>query len=612
MSPRYIDNIADIIVQNSDLISIISEYVQLKKTGRNVKGLCPFHNEKTPSFVVSDEKQLYHCFGCGAAGSVIQFIMQIENLDFLDAIELIAEKSHIDLSQYEVASTGKKVDRKAQDNLLELTREAAIFYYKQLKNQGETATAYFEKRGIDQETVRTFGLGFAPDDWNHLMNYLRRKKYTEEQMEKAGLIIQRNSGNGYYDRFRNRVMFPIMDVRGRVIGFGGRVLDDSTPKYLNSPESTIFDKSNTLYGLNIAKKYVRDSKQIIVVEGYMDVISLHRKGVPNAVATLGTALTKSHGNLLKRYADEVIIAYDSDEAGQKATLRSLDILESTGLKVRIFNMMDCKDPDEFILKYGQEQFAKQVKYALTSVDFQLNLSKESFDMDTNDGRISYIKEAVNILKKLGSDTEKSLYATKLSEEMNIDRNVIQGEIMTRKRRSHYSEPDTFSQTQPQMNAVLAQKKQAKTPNHEVEKRVLQLMCLGRDVYQKMKQEIEIEWLIEPMTEACVSGLEHYYQSYEKVQMDQLIDYLDMDEVTYLKEIIEKNIPISDPRKEMELIAIQLKTLHLEKKIKELSRKMSHANQNITIDNHEDTAIMKRMLNDYYKELADTRKRMVRQ
>jgi len=612
MSPRYTDNIADVIVQNSDLISIISEYVQLKKTGRNVKGLCPFHNEKTPSFVVSDEKQLYHCFGCGAAGSVIQFIMQIENLDFLDAIELIAEKSHIDLSQYEVSSTTAiKTDRKVQESMIELTREAAIYFYKQLKSDESNASAYFKKREIDEETIRTFGLGYSPDGWDHLLKHLKTKKYTEEQIEKAGLIIARNSGTGYYDRFRDRVMFPIMDVRGRVIGFGGRVLDDSTPKYLNSPESSIFDKSNTLYGLNIAKKNVRDTKQIIVVEGYMDVISLFRKGVHNAVATLGTALTRSHGNLLKRYADEAVIAYDSDEAGQKATLRSLEILESTGIKVRIFDMMDCKDPDEFIIKYGYERFIKQLNHALTSVEFQLRLAKFKYDFDTNDGRVSYIKEAVSILKKLKSDSEKSHYASKLADEMDIDRNVIQNEIIDRKKRVQSHEPEMY-ENRPTMDRVLKRKKADNSKNAQLEKRLLQLMAIGKEEFDAIINQIDTEWILDPMVLECINPLSIYYELHEKIKVDILIDLMDIDEITYLKDIIEKNIPIENPKKEIEMVVVQLKTLYLDKQIKELKMKLKESNQNITIDNSEDTAIMEKMLKDYTIELFNTKKRIAKQ
>jgi len=612
MSPRYTDNIADVIVQNSDLISIISEYVQLKKTGRNVKGLCPFHNEKTPSFVVSDEKQLYHCFGCGAAGSVIQFIMQIENLDFLDAIELIAEKSHIDLSQYEVSSTTAiKTDRKVQESMIELTREAAIYFYKQLKSDESNASAYFKKREIDEETIRTFGLGYSPDGWDHLLKHLKTKKYTEEQIEKAGLIIARNSGTGYYDRFRDRVMFPIMDVRGRVIGFGGRVLDDSTPKYLNSPESSIFDKSNTLYGLNIAKKNVRDTKQIIVVEGYMDVISLFRKGVHNAVATLGTALTRSHGNLLKRYADEAVIAYDSDEAGQKATLRSLEILESTGIKVRIFDMMDCKDPDEFIIKYGYERFIKQLNHALTSVEFQLRLAKLKYDFDTNDGRVSYIKEAVSILKKLKSDSEKSHYASKLADEMDIDRNVIQNEIIDRKKRVQSHEPEMY-ENRPTMDRVLKRKKADNSKNAQLEKRLLQLMAIGKEEFDAIINQIDTEWILDPMVLECINPLSIYYELHEKIKVDILIDLMDIDEITYLKDIIEKNIPIENPKKEIEMVVVQLKTLYLDKQIKELKMKLKESNQNITIDNSEDTAIMEKMLKDYTIELFNTKKRIAKQ
>jgi len=611
MSPRYTDNIADIIIQNSDLISIISEYIQLKKTGRNVKGLCPFHNEKSPSFVVSEEKQLYHCFGCGAGGSVIQFIMQIENLDFIDALELIAEKSHIDLSQYETTSTNRP-NRKDNDDLIEMTREAAIFFYKQLRKEGNPAIDYLTNRGIDQETVRSFGLGYAPLGWDNLIKHLKSKNYTEKLMEKSGLVVKRDNSPGYYDRFRERVMFPIMDVRGRIIAFGGRVLDDSNPKYLNSPESSIFDKSNTLYGLNIAKKMLTDSKQIIVVEGYMDVISLHRKGIQNVVATLGTALTKSHGSLLKRYANEAIIAYDSDEAGQKATIRSLDILESTGLKVRVFDMLDTKDPDEFVVKYGQEKFHDQVNRSLTSIEFKLKLVRVDCDFKTNDGRIKYIKEAINILKKLKSDSEKSIYAGKLAEEMNIDRNAIESEIMTSKKQTRNTQDTQRQVSNVTMKSILSKAHHKKSPNMSVEKKLLQLMSLGRATFNKLWEQIDAEWIYESTTQKCIGYLNKYYQYEEDVVVDKLIDHMDMEDIAYLKNIIETKIPILDVNKEIELVTIQLKTLFLEKKIRELRSEITSGYQNITLDNREDTAIIERMLNEYILQLAETKKRMQRQ
>lgn len=302
MGAKYDNRITEVILESINIVDLISEYTPLKRTGRNYKGLCPFHNEKTPSFSVSEEKQFYHCFGCGVGGDAIKFVQEIENFDFLDAIEYLADKYGIDIDSYKNAESGNRqptVPPDVKKALYAISREAAILYYKELPKSSE-AMSYIEGRGLDQSIIRKFGLGFAPDDWHYLNKKLSKNKQMESLLIRAGLVAKSSKGN-VYDYFRNRIVFPIRDIKGNVIAFGGRVMDGSNPKYLNSPETDIFNKSNTLYGLNLAKNAFSDERRIIVTEGYMDVISLHQQGVENAVATLGTALTTQHGRILSRY-----------------------------------------------------------------------------------------------------------------------------------------------------------------------------------------------------------------------------------------------------------------------------------------------------------------------
>lgn len=404
------EEVIERIKEQNDIVDIISEKVKLKHSGRNYLGLCPFHNEKTPSFSVSVDKQIYKCFGCGEAGNVITFVMKTKGLSYVESIEYLAEKANISIEQ----GKDKKVKDK-KDILYKINVEAARFFFNNLNNNLKEKE-YFLKRGITQVTIRRFGLGYSLNNWEELLSFLKRKGFSNELVSEAGLAIAKDKG-GFYDRFRNRVMFPVFDHRGKVIGFGGRVLDDSKPKYLNSPETQIFSKRTNLYGLNFAIKDNKD-RCLVIVEGYMDCISLHQVGITNVVASLGTALTVNQARLLKRYADTAIIAYDADIAGQNATLRGLDVLKGVGLDVKVLTVPDGKDPDGYVRIHGKEEFLKLISNSVPLIDYKLNRAKENKNLFKETDLIQYAKEVTEIVEDL-NPIEQDIYIKKVSEQTGI-------------------------------------------------------------------------------------------------------------------------------------------------------------------------------------------------
>lgn len=418
------EDIVEKVRESNDIVDVISEYVPLKRRGKNLVGLCPFHKEKTPSFSVQPEKQIYHCFGCGEGGNVISFIMKYKNIEFVDAVVMLAERANIEIPEghanYDSVKAGLK------EKIYNVNIEAAKFFYAGLK-RSNTALEYFKGRGIDEKTARKFGLGYSYDSMDFLLKYFSSKGYTPEFLMSAGLVIKKENRELYYDRFRNRVMFPVFDVRSRVIGFGGRVLDDSKPKYLNSPETPVFNKGNNLYGLNFAVKG-NINRKILIVEGYMDVIALHQYGIINAVASLGTALTKEQAKLIKRYADDVIISYDADTAGQAATLRGLDILADTGLNVTILNIPSGKDPDEFIRAEGRDAFIKSMDNSIPLIEYKIKRNSEGYNLSTTEGKIGFIKACSEILCEVSDPVVVDAYVAKLSGETGISAQALYDEI----------------------------------------------------------------------------------------------------------------------------------------------------------------------------------------
>ena len=409
-----------------DIASVIGDYIKIQPSGQNYKALCPFHVEKTPSFHISTAKQVYKCFGCGEGGDVINFVMKMENLDFMDAVRLLANRCGIDINFNIDEETKQKIElsKKYQD----IHTEAARFYFSNLVKSKNSGYDYLRNRGLDDKTIKRFGLGYSQDSWNSLMDYLIEEKgYSQEELLECGLIGKSTKTDKYYDKFRNRAMFPIFDYRGNVIGFGGRVLDDSLPKYLNSPDTLIFNKRHNLYGLNFARKNL-SSRTVILVEGYMDLISLYQYGIQIAVATLGTALTSQQARLIKRYADNVIISYDSDGPGTKASLRAIDILVEAGLSVKVLDLKDAKDPDEYVRKYGTDEYRKAMKDAVPRIKFKIDNLKSSFDLSKDQDNIKFAQEAVNIIKQLKSPVEIDYYIKYLSEIVQLDEDAVKREI----------------------------------------------------------------------------------------------------------------------------------------------------------------------------------------
>ncbi len=448
---RLSDDFIREIKYRNDLGELAASYMQLKRRGRNLVGLCPFHGEKTPSFNIYTENGSFYCFGCGTGGDVITFAMKIENLDYMEAVKFLAERAGMSLPEdaYD-DSLGKLRTR-----IYEANREAARFFYQKLVSpEGSEALSYLRQRGLADRTIRHFGLGYAPDERFALGNHLRQRGFTESELITANLVFKSRSGNSVLDRFYNRVMFPIIDVRGNVIAFGGRIMTDQKPKYLNTSDTPVFNKSNNLFSLNNAKNSKSDA--LILCEGYMDVISLNQAGFTNAVATLGTALTPDQAALMKRYCKEVIICYDADEAGQNATVRAIDILRRVGLIVKVISIPDGKDPDEFIRRHGDKghaAFQNVLDNSGNDMDYRMQKLRSGYDMNTPQGKLGYLTEGVRLLCELDNPMERDIYASRLSDETDVAKSSILEQIKNgMKRRSYNRRKSDFSQIQKDISA----------------------------------------------------------------------------------------------------------------------------------------------------------------
>lgn len=412
----YSDELIEEVRSRNDIVDVVGGYVRLQKKGNTYFGLCPFHNEKTGSFSVSPHKQMYYCFGCGAGGNVFTFLMQYENFTFGEAMQTLADKVGVELPKQEMSAAQKKeADKRAL--LLEINKEAAKYFYSLLRHpRGQKAYDYFKKRELSDETMQKFGLGYSDQYSDDLYRYLKGKGYQDEILKETGLITY-DEVRGGHDKFWNRAMFPIMDVHNHVIGFGGRVMGDGEPKYLNSPETKVFDKSRNLYGLNIARSTRKD--QLLLCEGYMDVIALHQAGFDNAVASLGTALTSGHANLLKRYTKEVYITYDSDGAGVKAALRAIPILKEVGIVTKIINMQPYKDPDEFIKAMGAEEYQKRIDNAENSFMFEIRIMQKDYDMKDPESKTAFYNEIAKKLLAFSEELERNNYIEAVAGKYNI-------------------------------------------------------------------------------------------------------------------------------------------------------------------------------------------------
>ena len=411
----------DELLARNPIEEVVGRHVTLRRSGANMFGLCPFHGEKTASFSVAPDKGIYYCFGCHKGGGSINFVMEMEGLTYPDAVRALAQRSGMEVPEDDQYQSRYR----QQERLWALCKEAARYFHTQLYSEaGAQGLAYAQKRGMPKSTLTTFGIGFAPDSWNGLVMAMKAKGYTEQELKDAGLVSEK--GGRIYDRFRNRLMFPIIDVRGNIIGFGGRVMDDSTPKYLNSPETVIFNKRKNLFALNIARK----SKlgYLILVEGYMDAIALHQYGFDCAVASLGTSLTEEHATLISRYVEQVVLIYDGDEAGQRATKRAIPILEKAGIRVKVLQMKDAKDPDEFLKKFGADKFKLLLEESSNRVEYQLNAIARKYDLRIDDQRIRFLQESAELICTLGSSVQREIYSSRVAQAAKITEESMKLEV----------------------------------------------------------------------------------------------------------------------------------------------------------------------------------------
>ncbi|WP_303107455.1 DNA primase [uncultured Ruminococcus sp.] len=536
----------------SDITEIASSYVNLKRHGRNMVGLCPFHGEKTPSFNIYTESGSFYCFGCGAGGDVITFIMKIENLDYVEAVKFLAQRAGMEMPE----NTYDDSLSKLRMRIYEANREAARFFHATLLSQrGQSGLNYLRGRALSDRTIRHFGLGFADDDWNSLCNHLKNKGFSEYEIYSANLAFKRKNGNGIYDRFVNRVMFPIIDLRGNVIAFGGRIMTDEKPKYLNTSDTPVFKKSENLFSLNNAKS--SGTRTLILCEGYMDVIALNQAGFTNAVATLGTALTNEQAVLMKRYADEVIICYDADDAGQKATARAIDILRNAGLPIKILTVPSGKDPDEFIRSKGENgpaAFKLLIEKCGNDIEYRLMKLKENYNLNTTDGKVAFLNEAVKIVATIESPIERDVFASKLCAELEIDKNAFLEQISKVKRRDRRENiKKETRQIQAELNGQsdkINREHYKKPRSSSAEEALLVYLINNPDYANSISERVTPDKfsnsLIKRYYEYVLSKIKSGYEPLTSVSSD-----FNSDEVSYLYKLISTTIPAASTREAVE-------------------------------------------------------------
>ena len=569
---RYSEDIIDEIRANNDIVDVISQYVILKRSGRNFFGLCPFHREKSPSFSVSPDKQIFHCFGCGAGGDVFGFIKKIENIEFKEAVEILAERSNIKLP-----TSDNKDDNKIQymkSRLYEIYKISADFFhdnlYKPTAKQGQD---YVKKRKLDNATLKKFKIGFS-GKYDELYRFLKEKGFTEEEMITSRLINKLSNGN-FIDAFKNRLMFPIKDVRERVIAFGGRALDDSKPKYINSPETLIYSKGRNLYALDIAKNTKEDG--IIMVEGYMDAVSLHQRGIDNVVASLGTALTEAQGRLLMKYVSKIIVGYDSDAAGQDATMRGLEILKNIGYDIRVLQIEGAKDPDEFVIKYGSGRFKLAVQKAISLVEFKVKVLKNKYNLENSNDKIKFLNEISKIISEIDNDIEKEVYIDKIAKQYNISKEAI------------YAQLNKITYSTNKSSKILERNitkginiKNVKRENIDdiIEKRekliIYLLITLKLNVYNKIKNIISANDFKGEKNKKIVEIL---YSQFEKGYSSNILDLFNNDDeiINYITYIMSSEIDIENTEKAIDDLINKIKKEKLIEEKNNLLKKLIDSN-----------------------------------
>lgn len=539
---RYSDEVINDVRQSNDIVDVISQYVHLKRSGRNFFGLCPFHNEKSPSFSVSPDKQIFHCFGCGVGGNVFSFITQIEGINFVEAVQMLAERANIQLPTLQDNGDSQREELKAK--VYKVNEFTAEFYHQNLyKPQAKIAQEYVKKRQLSNETLKSFKIGFS-GKFDELYQELKKQGFGEREILESGLVNKNERGQ-YIDRYRNRLMFPICDARGKVIAFGGRVLDDSKPKYINSPENVVYSKGRNLFGLNVAKK--GDLKRILIVEGYMDVISLHQRGITNVVAPLGTALTEQQGWLLRKNAEQIILSFDSDEAGLKAKLRALDILQNMGCDLRILQMEGAKDPDEYIIKYGNARFNNLVDKALSIIEFKVKILKKDLNLENTNDKIKFLNEIAKLISNVNNTIEREVYIEKIAKEYDISKEAIYAEV----NKLTYKNVKTEKVLEKPKPVVTHIKREEKVISEAVKRRentVISLLLMGDlNIFEILRKNIKVENFQDEVNKKIAQKL---YEEFEKgnSNINAIIDNLEQDEQNQITMIMSEDYEITDIEK----------------------------------------------------------------
>ena len=544
---RYSDDLIEEIRSRNDIVDVISGYVKLQRKGSSYFGLCPFHNEKSPSFSVSPGKQMYYCFGCGAGGNVITFIMEYENFTFMEALKFLADRAGIKLPEMEYSKEAKEqADKKAM--LLEINKTAAsYFYYKLRQDSGRMAHEYLTGRGLSLETIQKFGLGYSDKYSNDLYQYMKKKKYSDELLRESGLFNV-DEKRGMYDKFWNRVIFPIMDVNNRVIGFGGRVMGDGKPKYLNSPETLIFDKSRNLYGLNAAR--TSRKRQMIVCEGYMDVIAMHQAGFTNAVASLGTAFTSQQAALLKRYTDEILLLYDSDEAGQKAALRAIPILKNAGLPARVVDLKPYKDPDEFIKHLGADEFQKRLDGAMNSFLYEVSVLEKQYNMADPQGKTGFHREIAGKLLAFPEEIERNNYMEAVSRKYGIRYEDLKKLV------NQMAMKGTPAQEYVRPKSGIQNKKEEESGIDKAQKLMLTWLVSYPDTFRVTKPYIGPEDFTTPLYHTVAKLLYEQFEQGETNPAKLLNRFTDSEEQSKVAALFNARIPLEN-QKEMDMALTEI-------------------------------------------------------
>ncbi|MGE5329724.1 MAG: DNA primase [Deltaproteobacteria bacterium] len=542
MSGYFSEELLDEIKNSNDIVDVVSEYVKLKKSGKNYFGLCPFHTEKSPSFSVASDKQIFFCFGCGAGGNVLHFISKIENLEFTEAVKFLAERAKIHIDETNDSKFRPEAAR-LKEEILEINKEAARYFFTKLsEKENETARNYIKNRGLSSETIKKFGLGFSSYRDNELSEYLISKGYKSESVLASGLSYP-DSKNKLHDRFRGRVIFPIFDVRDRVIGFGGRVLDNSQPKYLNSPETMIFNKRRNLYGLNYAKK--SQDKKVIVVEGYMDAISMHQNGIDNVVATLGTAMTTEQGRLLRKYFEEIVIAYDSDSAGQAAAIRGLDLLSDMEISVRVMKIEEGKDPDEFVRKKGAKYVKAAIDSAKSLAEYKIDLLKQQYDLNDTKGKIEFLNKMAGVLAKVKNNIERDAYIKNISKETGISQEPICAEI-DRILYGH-SKKIRIPKAQGLVQTQSGRREEVLTKIKQAENMLIALLSNNdKRVYEYIKDRVKPENFYSDLLKNIAEKIYAMYEQGKDVMHSDILSVLETEEeISTYSGIVQKDYEFED-------------------------------------------------------------------